>query len=368
MKATFHKTKITGIMTVVPSDYIDIDSELDTIYKGDIKALQRIKKVIGLQKRHVAPKHITASDLGEYAATLLLKGMNIDAKSIDALIMVTQTPDYFLPATACYLHGRLGLPDTCCAFDVNQACAGYLYGLYIAHSILDSANNGGGGATQRVLLICGDTISHYVNPKDSNLAPIIGDGVSATILESCQGDTHRKAFFELGTQGKKFYQLIIPQGASRIPTKEIIQEEKIFQTSETRQLTQLYMDGAEIFNFAVQHEPKAFMDIIEYAGLEKNSFDYYFFHQANKYIVDNITKRLGLDSTKVPNITTNKYGNLSGCSIPATICDTLNTRANPLSKSLNITLAGFGAGLSWSNAIVQLDKDFFCDSVQRFIE
>ena len=83
-------------MTVVPSDYIDIDSELDTIYKGDIKALQRIKKVIGLQKRHVAPKHITASDLGEYAATLLLKGMNIDAKSIDALIMVTQTPDYFL--------------------------------------------------------------------------------------------------------------------------------------------------------------------------------------------------------------------------------------------------------------------------------
>ena len=473
MKATFHNTSIKGIYTIVPPKVIDIDSELDTIYKGDKKGLERIKKVIGLQTRHIAEKHITASDLGLQAATRLLESLEVERDSIDALIFVTQSPDYFCPASACYLQGKLGLSQSCLSFDINQACAGYLYGLYVAHSLCDS------GSANRVLLIVGDTLSKFVNPLDSNLAPMMGDGVSATLLErssnsslghsvlsdksgsassfslrrtlsashsqdlhnpdfssqslecrdssdtESQADstklessnttnaaaegflsdfsgfgakgegsllnandralseqsaksttcakhqskpakkpTQNKHYFELGSDGSKFHQLIIPEGACRIPTKEIITDSKIWQTSETRSLKDLYMDGAEIFSFAVSTYPKTFQGIIDYAQCDKDRIDYFFFHQANKYIVDNITRSLGLPKEKVPNTTTNKYGNLSGCSIPATICDTLAELAsNGLETPLRVHLAGFGAGLAWGNAVVTLDKGFKCQKV-----
>lgn len=368
MRATFTQTRIKGIHTIVPSKVIDIDSELDTIYQGDQNALNRIKKVIGLQTRHIAEPHITASDMGEAAANTLLDSLQIERSSIDALIFVTQSPDYILPASACYLHGKLGLSPSCLSFDINQACAGYLYGLYVAHSLID------GGGAKRVLLLVGDTLSKFVNPLDSNLAPIIGDGVSATLLQSSHFDedpcdtqepikAHR-SFFELGSEGDKFYQLIIPEGAGRIPTKEIIKDPKVWQTSQTRNLHQLYMDGAEIFNFAVMKYPHAFEEILAYSQESKEELDYFFFHQANKYIVDNITRRLGLNKAKVPNTTTNKYGNLSGCSVPATICDTLSPVAkNGLEHPLRVHLAGFGAGLAWGNAILTLDQGFVCQSV-----
>ena len=480
MKAIFHNTSIKGIYTIVPPKVIDIDSELNTIYKGDKKGLERIKKVIGLQTRHIAEKHITASDLGLQAATRLLESLEVERDSIDALIFVTQSPDYFCPASACYLQGKLGLSQSCLSFDINQACAGYLYGLYVAHSLCDS------GSANRVLLIVGDTLSKFVNPLDSNLAPMMGDGVSATLLErssnsslgnhsgdfvdfgaeldirsavapkstksptsitalvrstspylqntkivdsaiaeshatsapchteplgevshieskrdfspfsKAQNDktpesradfnnstnttaevslseqsaksikeaTQNKHYFELGSDGSKFHQLIIPEGACRIPTKEIITDSKVWQTSETRSLKDLYMDGAEIFSFAVSTYPKTFQGIIDYAQCDKDRIDYFFFHQANKYIVDNITRSLGLPKEKVPNTTTNKYGNLSGCSIPATICDTLaGLASNGLETPLRVHLAGFGAGLAWGNAVVTLDKGFKCQKV-----
>lgn len=353
MQAVFTHTKIRGIVTLVPKQYIHIDDELDRIYNGDTKALERIKKVVGLKKRHIAPKNITASDIALQAANILLDSMNIERSSIDALIFVTQTPDYFLPASACYLHGKLGLGTHAFAFDINQACAGYLYGLYIAHSLISSSG------AKRVLLLCGDTLSHFINPLDSSLAPIIGDGVSATLLEYTTESL--KAFFELGSDGKRFDKLIIPQGACRIPSTTIITDSKVWETSESRGLHNLYMDGTEIFNFAVIEEPKAFERIIEYAGISKEKIDYYFFHQANTYIVNNIAKRLKLDPTKVPNETTEKYGNLSGCSIPATICDTFGDI--PLKRDITISLAGFGAGLSFGNAIVGLTQDFFTKKV-----
>lgn len=348
MRATFTNTQIKAISTILPPMKIHIDSCLHSIYKGDEKALNRIKKVIGLNTRHIASKDISTTDLAFEAAKKLLDSALIDKNSIDALIFVTQTPDFRLPASACYLHGLLGLSTHCLSFDVNQACAGYVYGLYLAHSLIDS------NAASNVLLIVGDTLSKYTNQADSNLAPIIGDGVSATLLS--RSLTQNLAYFELGSDGSKFYQLIIPQGGSKEPTLESIPEPKIFETSAIRQLDQLYMDGAEIFNFALGKEVEAFRSIFDYAKAEIDTIDYFFLHQANAYIVNNIAKRLNLDSAKVPNETTNKYGNLSGCSVPATICDTLhNIKTN---KDLSVLVAGFGAGLSWGNAILNLSQDF----------
>ncbi|WP_300446944.1 3-oxoacyl-[acyl-carrier-protein] synthase III C-terminal domain-containing protein [uncultured Helicobacter sp.] len=356
MKASFSNVSLMGIHTLVPDQVINIDSELHTIYKGDIKALERIKKVIGLQTRHIAPPHITASDIGELAAIKLLESLQVNKKDIDALIFVTQTPDYILPASACYLQGKLRLSTQCLCFDINQACAGYLYGLYIAHSLIQSR------AARNVLLLCGDTLSHYVNPLDSNLAPVIGDGVSASLLTYTE--EAQEAYFELGSDGSRFYELIIPEGASRKPTREIISESKVWDISESRNLKQLYMDGAAIFSFAISCEPKAFNSLFEYAGHSIEDMDYFFFHQANKYIVDHIARTLKLPQDKVPNTTTNKYGNLSGCSVPATICDTLGEKASDgLDSHLKVHLAGFGAGLAWGNAIISLKSGFKAQKV-----
>ena len=357
MKARFSKTRLRGVTTVVAPTIIDIDNEIDRIYKGDIKALNRIKKVIGLKTRHIAKPHITASDMALDAARLLLEATATSPATIDALIFVTQTPDYPLPPTACFVHGELGLPNTCFSFDVNQACAGFVYGLYLAHSLIDS------GAAHKVILLCGDTLSRLVNPKDTNLAPMMGDGASATLLERSQSE--QVAHFELLNDGSGFHELIVPKGGSRIPSKKILKDEKLWEVGESRGLEDMYMDGAAIFNFAVQREPKAFRSLLEYAGYSADKLDYFFFHQANKYIVDNIARNLSLPKEKVPNSTTTRYGNLSGCSVPATICDTI-APIWPLDKGLEVHMAGFGAGLSIGNAILSLDKDFFAAAVSTY--
>lgn len=390
MKALFRHAQILGLRTIVAPEIIDIDSTLDSLYGGDLKALNRIKKVIGLQFRHIAPSAITASDLAFAAASDLLEsfgesraepGRESNAKSapapfdksdIDALIFVTQTPDYRLPNNACVLQGALGLPKTCLAFDINHACAGYLYGLYVAYALIESR------AANFVLLVCGDTLSRYVSQRDKNIAPIIGDGVSATLLTRTESPTN--AYFALGSDGAGFSDLIIPKGASRTPTREVITNEKVWETGGVRGLEELFMDGASIFNFAVGFYPSTFAEILAFAGLEKSALDYHFFHQANKYIIDCIARTLGLAGAKVPNFTTTKYGNLSGASIPATICDALGARDSPQdsrvaadltgdsppdsreslprdppdSRDLLVHLAGFGAGLAWGNAILTL--------------
>ena len=409
MKALFRHAQILGLRTIVAPEIIDIDSTLDSLYGGDLKALNRIKKVIGLQYRHIAPSAITASDLAFAAASDLLESFEkssregesgesnaestpktFDKSDIDALIFVTQTPDYRLPNNACVLQGALGLPKTCLAFDINHACAGYLYGLYVACALIESK------AANFVLLVCGDTLSRYVSQRDKNIAPIIGDGVSATLLGRSKTPTN--AYFALGSDGSGFSDLIIPKGASRTPTREVIPNEKVWETGGVRGLEELFMDGASIFNFAVGFYPSTFAEILAFAGLEAGAFDYHFFHQANKYIIDCIARTLGLAGSKVPNFTTQKYGNLSGASIPATICDALgardspqdspdssldsrgaadlagvsppdsreslprdsppkapqDSRVSPDSRDLLVHLAGFGAGLAWGNAILSL--------------
>ncbi|WP_257927961.1 3-oxoacyl-[acyl-carrier-protein] synthase III C-terminal domain-containing protein [Campylobacter lari] len=358
MKTIFSHAKISAMTMVIPPFRENIDDTLATRYENDTKKLNRVKKSVGLQYRHIADDSIAVSDLAEYGANILFDEYGLDKNTIDAIVVITQTPDFFIPATACYLHGKLDLPQTTLAFDINQSCAGFVYGLYALFSMIEN------GGCKRILMVCGD-VGNKLNTqttleKNKHKTQIIGDGVSVSLLEFSLDET--KSFFELGNDGKGVRYLFTPYGAFKTPKKEE------FEGLEwiNNELKESYMNGLEIFNFATQKEPEAFESILKYAKCTKNELDYVFFHQANKSIVATITQRLQLDPSKTPNDTITKYGNLDAASIPATICDWLSTAQKPLGKKLKIALGGFGAGLSWANAILELDQNFWCKQTQIY--
>lgn len=356
MPATkFNKAKISGIVTAVPENFKKLEDDVDTLYDGDIKQVNRIKKSIGLDKRHVVEGNVTTADLCEVAAKDLLTNMEVEKDSIGAIILVTQTPDYFQPATAAYLHGKLGLSENCAAFDVNQGCSGYVYGLWLAYMMIETQT------CENVLVLAGDTLSKVVNSSDSNVAPLFGDAGTATMVQ--KSEVENKSFFTLHVDGSKFDTIIQPKGAFREPSKEIIKDERIFDTTEKRSLENLYMDGAEVFNFSIKTEPKAIGEILELSNKTQDDIDYIIFHQANKYIISNIARRLKFPLSKAPCETTGKYGNQSSASIPCTICDAINEDVTL--KKVELVLSGFGVGLSWASCQLSLDR-IYCPDVIHF--
>ncbi|MBZ7966551.1 beta-ketoacyl-ACP synthase III [Campylobacter sp. RM9756] len=353
MQSSFNHVRLSHVLTIVPQNLINIDDELDTRYQGDIKKLNKIKKEFGLQYHYEADQETTASDLGEYGANILFNEFNIDKNSLDAIIVCTQTPDFFTPPTACYLHGKLSLNEKTLAFDINQACAGYVFGLYTAYSMIEN------GSCKRILFICGDTWSKYYHPKyNTNIG---GDGVSVSLIEYSQKE--HKSYFDLGSDGKGLKYLFMPFGAFRNTDLKAMEEPEILNKNIKER--QIYMNGLEIFNFATRKEPQAFNQLLKFANYDKNDLDFVFFHQANKGILKIIINRLQIDHSKAP-LSIEKYGNLSAASIPATLCDAINSYEIPLQKNLKIVLGAFGAGLSWANALMTLDTDFICKKVQIY--
>lgn len=352
----FSKVKISAITSAVPENYKQVDDEID-LYGGNKKQIERIKKTIGLNKRHVISGKSTASDLCLYAAKALIKSMFLSSSDIDGLVVVTQTPDHFQPCNAAIIHGKLGLGKLCAALDINLGCSGYVYGLWLAHMMVT------GGGCKTVLLLAGDTISRCVNPKDRSTALLFGDAGSATLVEAA--DTETKTYFDLHTDGSGSGLIQVPAGAFRYPSNSETSKETKDEDGNWRSQDNLYMNGGEVFNFSLAVEPSAVTQILDISNSSTRDVDYFIFHQANKYIVNNIAKRLQLPTKKVPCDTVEKYGNLSSASIPCTINDALSSTISRHKKKL--LLSGFGVGLSWASCIVEVDS-ILCPPVMFFKE
>lgn len=292
----------------------------------------------GIRNRRVAPRGVCGSDLAWAAAERLLAERSIDRAGIDLVIHCTQSPDYFLPTTACVLHQRLRLSTQCACFDLNLGCSQYVYALSVAHSMISA------GVSRRALVLTGDTMSQTVNPRDRSIVPLLGDGGSATLVGPAPAGQGFLGF-ELGTDGSGHKYLMMPAGGFRLPVSAETAIETTDAEGNTRSPQNLYMNGAAIFHFAITVVPQTIERLLERLGLTLDQMDLVLFHQANKYMLDYLLKKLNIPPEKT-HIFLEDIGNTSGSTMPILLKEA--GRAGKLKPGALVLMIVFGVGLSWA--------------------
>lgn len=301
---------------------------------------EKIENKLGIKERHIAAKNETAGDMAFYAAEKVLE--NYNKGNIDMLILCTQSPDYFLPTTACVLQDRLGLRTDLCAFDFNLGCSGFIYGLAMAKSFINS------GIASNVLLITSETYSKHIHPKDLALRTLFGDGAAAIIIEMVP-DEHILQFV-LGTDGKGMNNLIVPNGCLRSAyVHEAV--EKVTEAGDIYSDNNLFMNGPEIFNFTIETVPLAIEECLKKNKLTLDNIDYFIFHQANKYMIEYLRKKIGINKEKFyDNMLLT--GNTVSSTIPIAFSDALTN--GKIIQGNKVLLCGFGVGYSWGAVVVEV--------------
>lgn len=330
------RVRVRGIVSAVPERAADLTSSIEAFGADEV---EKILESTGTRKRRIAgagPPLLCASDLCFAAASRLLQDLGWERDSIDALILVTQTPDYRAPATACVLAARLHLSKTCAAFDVNLGCSGYVYGMWLAAGLVAS------GAVRRALVLVGDVLLPFVGPKDRSTCLLFGDAGTATALEFSEEAS--PMWFVLGTDGRGYKDLIVPAGGGRIPSEEATRTPREAENGNIRSLENVYMDGSEIFAFTLREVPGMVRNILGQAGWGVQDVDAFVFHQANQFMLNHLAKRMKIPMEKVP-LSMAEYGNTSGASIPVTISHCLREKLSE--GKMNLVMGGFGVGLSW---------------------
>ncbi len=339
---------IQGIAACVPEQTVR-NADFTDLFPQD--ELEKIINAVGIRERRKADDTVCASDLCVAAAERLFADMNIDRQSIDALIFMSQTSDFKIPATSTILQHKLGLSQDALCFDVTLACSGYVYALTTAFAYLNLPN------INRVLLLDGETFTKIVNPKDKTNALLYGDAGTATLLQKKPGTDF---FAQLNTDGSGWEAVNIKGGGCRYPFDENSLSEKEREDGSIGNETQVYMNGVDVFNFTMKAVPKSIKEILAKTNFELEDIDKIVFHQANKFMTDFFVKKLKYDPTKVP-YSLQKFGNTSSATIPLTITSELREWQ---SERKRVLISGFGAGLSWGTAIVDLVDTYIAELVE----
>lgn len=338
---SFTNVKVCGISACVPKK---ID---DNRLSPQIPESEREKLIdsIGIIQKRVAPEGVCSSDLCYEAAVRLLEEIMWNRSEVEALIFVSQTPDYILPATSCILQERLGLSVECMAFDISLGCSGWVYGLSSVASLISSGN------VKKALLLVGDLGTRTNSPLSKSDYPLFGDAGTCTALEYDENSNGIRT--HLGTDGSGKDAIIIPDGGYRNPVTAESLKYKDYGNGQVCTGLHARMDGMSVFSFAITKGPKSVKLLCEKYGIDINSVDCFVFHQANKLITEKIRKKLNLDEQKCP-ISMDYFGNTSCATIPLTL---VTRRRDELSTSkMKIVVCAFGVGLSWGSAYFETDN------------
>ena len=293
-------------------------------------SIDEIKKKTGVHNRFISATNETALDLGSKAADKLFLKNDIRSE-INALIFVTQSPDFVLPTSACIAQEKLGLSKSCMSFDVNQGCSGFIYGLAISSSLISA------GLAKKVLLICADTYTKYIEKHDRTCRPIFSDGAAATLISKSKNSNIGP--FELGTDGKGAMNLIVENSGARSSDKK-----------DDFQKKKLFMNGSKVFMFSMNEVPKCVENLLIKSKKKISDIDLFVFHQASKVVMDNIIRRLNLPADKVfCNYT--DVGNTVSASIPIALKDAENKGIFKNNKL--VMMVGFGVGYSWGATLMK---------------
>jgi 3-oxoacyl-[acyl-carrier-protein] synthase-3 len=353
-QSTIQNVRFAGMATCVPRWII---SNIDDCPPDERSERERLIRNIGIHTRRLCADWQCFSDLAFEAAEVLLESLSWEKEEVDALIVVSQSPDYLIPSTAIILQDRLKLKTSTIAFDVNLGCSGYPFGIHLLASMISS------GGIKKALLLVGDRCATLEGP-------IFSDAGTATALEFDAGAP--PIYFDLNSDGSGYQSIMLPVGGHREPfafyhfmpiedEKEGQKKTSLFSNKRKKNYSSdLIMDGTGVLNFSTQKVPTAVENILDNAGLNKNDISYYIFHQANRMINETIRKKLQLTPDVVPS-SLHDFGNSSGASLPVTM--TVRIREQLERQANKVLLCGFGIGLSWGTCILDIEKGTFPELV-----
>ena len=304
---------------------------------------EKILEKTGIAQRHIAAEGQCSSDLAFEAAQQLFASQAVDRSEVDFVLLCTQSPDYFLPTTACVLQERLGIPTGTGALDFNLGCSGYVYGLGLAKGLIET------GQARNVLFLTGETYSKYIHPDDRSVRTLFGDAGSATLVQADDASSAIESIgpFVYGTDGNGANNLIVPSGALRQSGAE---DKAIKDTFDNcRGPRNLYMNGAEIFTFTLRMVPLAVLAVMKKANLSMEDIDLFVFHQANEFMLKHLRAKIGIPEAKFV-ISMGDVGNTVSSSIPIALKNCID--AGRIKEGSVILLIGFGVGYSWGATIL----------------
>jgi 3-oxoacyl-[acyl-carrier-protein] synthase-3 len=340
MQAIAHDITFAGFRTAVPAQRHSYAREPGIFTQAEA---DKVVESTGIYERRVLPPHLCASDMCTAAAIDLLKSLDWDPASVEVLIFVSQDSDYNLPATACLIQNRLGLPTSCAALDINLGCSGFVYACWIASQMLSGASG------TRALVLCGDTSTRHLMPEDRSTRPLFGDAGAAVALEKRPGAGPMHVV--MGTDGRGAPNIVVRAGGRRNP---LIPRAEPFTEEEHKTLyrdARLSLNGPEVFTFSLRAVPPLVKNTLAHAGVTEDQVDYYVMHQANKLMLEQIRRKIGVDADRFI-VDLYNFGNTSSASIPLAICSSMGERLSQ--GSAKVLLAGFGVGWSWASMLVDI--------------
>lgn len=350
MNLTFQNKRISGILAVLPRQERTFDEDM-LRYNFSIAKSLRLKAIMGYDKHRIAEDGVCVSDLCIAGLESLFQRGLLHKDEIDALILVTQTPDYLIPPTSNIIQGRLQLKEDILCLDINQGCAGYLVGLIQAFLLLEQA------AVHKVVVLNGDILSRKTSPQDRNSYPLIGDGAAITIVE--KSNVVNTIYANIKMDGCRSGALMIPAGGLRMPITPATGVVETAEDGNQRSKENLVMDGTSVFQFVQREVPLLVDNLLRCGGIAKEDIDYFMFHQPNRFMLEKLADQMAIPRWKMPSNIVERFGNASGVTIPTTI--TFNLGARLQGESLRLCLGGFGTGLTWSAMLLGLGDLDFCE-------
>ena len=329
---------IRAISYVLPEETLTNETLAAEFPEWDV---DKVYNKVGVRARHLSGQDETAGDLAEKAARKLFNEYGVSPADIDFVLLCTQSPDHFLPSTACILQDRLGIPTSAGAFDYNLGCSGCIYGMAMAKGLIAA------GLASNVLLLTAETYTKYLHPQDKSNKTIFGDGAAACLITKEKG-LARIGDFVLGTDGSGAANLMVRTGAARQPEKT--GRFTVDDDGHVNYEDYLYMNGSAIFNFTLETVPPLMKSLLAKSGLEKADVDYFVFHQANKYMLSTLRKVCGIPTDRFY-VDLEETGNTVSSTILIGLKECLD--AGKIIPGMKVMVCGFGVGLSYGAGMLQ---------------
>lgn len=353
MNFAFRRKRISGLLAIVPASERSFLEEMRNFNFPEGRS-RKLMQVMGYDKHRLARSDICVSDLAVFGLRHLFDSGLLQPDEIDAMVLVTQSPDHFIPPTSNVIQGRLKLRQDMLCMDINQGCAGFVVGLIQAFLLLEQES------IRKVVLVNADVLSHKTSSRDRNSYPLIGDAASVTVVERDAGDALIHANIRM--DGTRREALMIPAGGFRLPSSAQTAVPEDVGDGNLRAKDHLRMDGTAVFNFVQTEVPPMIESLLNVAGVSMEAVDWFLFHQPNRFMLQKLADKMKVPHEKMPSNIVENFGNSSGVTIPMAVAFNLGERL--AAEKFLVCLAGFGVGLTWGSMLMPLGGLRFCSLVE----